>query len=132
MRSPSRPSRRASGSAAIWPTRAGSSLSRSRPKCSRGFLALELACLIARTPVDDLMQQRDQPVASVLAYARDHAALMRLEDRPQLAHQRDAVRRQIKRIGALVARLAPLGEPALFQLVEHADEIGTRDAQSLG
>ena len=40
--------------------------------------------------VRDLVQQRDQPVAAVLADLAHHAALMRLEHGLELAHQRGA------------------------------------------
>ena len=95
------------------------------------FAPLSAAPLRAsRVAVRDLVQQRDQPVAAFLADQRDHAALVRLEHGLELAHQRAALRREVERIGALVARgLPPLGEPALLQCVEHADEIGPLDAE---
>src|ERR1043165_2245502 len=82
--------------------------------------------------VDDLGEQRDEAVAPLVANACDHARLMGLGGGLELAHQRGAVRGQIERVGALVARLPPLGERALLQLVEHADEVGALDAERFG
>ena len=105
----SRRSRRVSGLAAIRPTPRRSSLSRSRPKCSRSFPVPDAPF----AAVHDFLQQRDQPVAPVLADPRDHPALVRLDHGLELAHQRGAVGGEIERIRPLVARLPPLGEAAL-------------------
>ncbi len=64
---------------------------------------------LPRAPVHDVVQQRDELIAAILADLRDHPAFVRLQHRLELAHQRVAFGRQVQRVGALVAR--PGGAP---------------------